>query len=1247
MKQKSKVKKLILKIWIAIVVLLLVIASLFLFSEKVHKIGIVENVKNILVGQVEEKKESQEHKIEAYDETKLENENNNNNEKEISQMDIYLDSNEIYPINTDSSDIMKVVEKSSINNEFHQFITSSDFSYDGINYYCQYTKGKVTINDANGVYDFGVPDIVPNNSGKIKPNAGTYYNPIVSGANGIVSVTVNNSADGLRINFKPGTKTGTTTVKVSISFYYTTTSNSPETVPGNLYFWYTVTNDVGTLVEKPVPPTDEEIYDFYNGKYAIIVRCVDNSAHNGTLGHLAIGSYEIGEVEVYTGQNEDLSIDEWIYMCSVYIDQNYYLNMWHRNFQSSLGTHYFVDSNKKVIAPFYYFGGGYCSYAGTNLNEGWYCLTEDAPIYVDITHEIQVLPTYTVTYTDGVSGKVVFPDQSYEELKEGNKTPKFINDKYTNSEFFEDGTFIPIREGYTFMGWTPCVNPIVSGDDADENGEITYTATWHKDAIPECDYQIEWYDVYGNTIKAPETRTGTVGSDVTVTEDDKKVNGYTFDVDNDKNILVDNLNSNKETILKLYFVKDYAQDEYTIEYYYDTVIDHLRTERIYNAPNNNELKSKIVSNEKEDYKFDKIEEWTNLYNVTKIYYVSKNSENPNPETGKRLYTITIENDKSGHTYNSYRVFQGDYYEKEDDEGNKTPILSNIEWGPELQKKISTENGEEKTHGDKIIELLKVQNPELYKNCETAEDVAYKLQGNDNDGDVIREFTNVVGKYLLDNNINLTKRTNTLIEEKDIDGKVRSSNYKITELEAGYYIVIDAETKEKDDAYSRYLIDVVQDVTMEVKSSIPTLKKKVIGNNIKSIVEGTGTNEENPAQYIEDEKRNTATYKEKTENYNAEDYDIRFELKSYIPETDSYSKYKFEIVDILAKGFDLDNKSIKVMLGKNEYPKTRLQSEKENYSITSTVISAENYETYKSYFEEEGKEYSQEYRQSQYGKTIILIELNDLVGQMNEGVVKKGQDVIVTYNAKLNGKGEVGTTPNTNEAYLKYSNDPYHSDKQAQTTTQITYTYTIDLILNKIAELKSETDEIKYLSGAEFEIYDGPEYIKEAGSLLPIKNSTRKLIATITTDEIKDAEGNIINEVGHASYNSLAAGTYYLKETKSPEGYNKLREEIKVEINAICDEFGAITWTVEDKEKNKLVRIQIKENEIVQEKVNEETGDITTEVIATIPEVNLQVENTSGFNLPVTGGTGTAIFTVVGISIMLIAVTFLKSNRKEN
>lgn len=70
---------------------------------------------------------------------------------------------------------------------------------------------------------------------------------------------------------------------------------------------------------------------------------------------------------------------------------------------------------------------------------------------------------YTVTYTDGVDGEVVFEDQVIPDLVVGTPTPKF------------DGT--PTRAGYTFAGWSPAVEERVTNN-------ITYNATWVMNWVP-------------------------------------------------------------------------------------------------------------------------------------------------------------------------------------------------------------------------------------------------------------------------------------------------------------------------------------------------------------------------------------------------------------------------------------------------------------------------------------------------------------------------------------------------------------------------------------------------------------------------------------------------------------------------------------------------------------------------------------------------------------------------------------------
>ena len=77
---------------------------------------------------------------------------------------------------------------------------------------------------------------------------------------------------------------------------------------------------------------------------------------------------------------------------------------------------------------------------------------------------------YTVTYTDGVDGEVVFADQVYGNLLSGTTTPVF------------KGT--PTRDGYRFTGWEPSVPATMPADN------LTFTAQWEKKIIRTYDFDL-------------------------------------------------------------------------------------------------------------------------------------------------------------------------------------------------------------------------------------------------------------------------------------------------------------------------------------------------------------------------------------------------------------------------------------------------------------------------------------------------------------------------------------------------------------------------------------------------------------------------------------------------------------------------------------------------------------------------------------------------------------------------------------
>jgi len=71
-------------------------------------------------------------------------------------------------------------------------------------------------------------------------------------------------------------------------------------------------------------------------------------------------------------------------------------------------------------------------------------------------------------------------------------------------------------------------------------------------------YKVAYYDKSGNEIKAAETRIAMSGETVTIINDDKTIEGYTFDEDNANNFLEAVVAKDGSTVLKLYFTKNIA-----------------------------------------------------------------------------------------------------------------------------------------------------------------------------------------------------------------------------------------------------------------------------------------------------------------------------------------------------------------------------------------------------------------------------------------------------------------------------------------------------------------------------------------------------------------------------------------------------------------------------------------------------------------------------------------------------------------
>lgn len=98
-------------------------------------------------------------------------------------------------------------------------------------------------------------------------------------------------------------------------------------------------------------------------------------------------------------------------------------------------------------------------------------------------------------------------------------------------------------------------------------------------------------------------------------------------------------------------------------------------------------------------------------------------------------------------------------------------------------------------------------------------------------------------------------------------------------------------------------------------------------------------------------------------------------------------------------------------------------------------------------------------------------------------------------------------------------------------------------------------------------------------------------------------------------NGLAAGDYWLVETKAPDGYSGITAPIKITITKSGDT-EVDNWTIS------------KDSKVETDKI-------------------IDIENSAGTILPGTGGMGTILFTVVGAAfILVIAASFVISRRKR-
>ena len=278
------------------------------------------------------------------------------------------------------------------------------------------------------------------------------------------------------------------------------------------------------------------------------------------------------------------------------------------------------------------------------------------------------------------------------------------------------------------------------------------------------------------------------------------------------------------------------------------------------------------------------------------------------------------------------------------------------------------------------------------------------------------------------------------------------------------------------------------------------------------------------------------------------------------------------------------------------------------------------------------------KEGQVGEIVVnedgkgfTVNLNTLVADTDNP--NAGKKITVTYTATVNENAVTGINPNTNKASVTYSNDP--STDGTGTSEEVhadVYTFAFDIYKYTLTDDQQADAEGNRtaLADAQFKLYAANGDAK--GDEISLVDESNGVYRQAKDDTETKVEYITTGDTGIVTIKGLKDGTYYLTETKAPDGFNKLVGDIKVEINNL-------TYAADDATK-------LESFDVVYTMPDKTSN--TVKVNAIDGKAEIPVRNNAGTMLPSTGGNGGIVFTIVGVAIIgVMMVSSLVSKKRKN
>lgn len=280
----------------------------------------------------------------------------------------------------------------------------------------------------------------------------------------------------------------------------------------------------------------------------------------------------------------------------------------------------------------------------------------------------------------------------------------------------------------------------------------------------------------------------------------------------------------------------------------------------------------------------------------------------------------------------------------------------------------------------------------------------------------------------------------------------------------------------------------------------------------------------------------------------------------------------------------------------------------------------------------------------------------------------GKTIYITYEATLKKGADTTTAGNHNKVDLTYSNkiksdtvpEDAKTDHNHIEDTAVVYTFQIDI--TKVG--KDGTDE-KNLQGVEFKLYEQITHQKTPANDVLSDEAAKALgFADTTNFSYKEIASGATDSNGKLTFTGLSnsgaattgASRYWLVETKTKEDYNLLGAPVEAKLDIVYK----TTWKEENTFDNGVL---VKHSHDANTETFKTPSDndaktnggkqFGTEgkdtrgedvIYGSLPTT---IINKKGFQLPVTGGFGTLLFSGIGVLLVLAGVAVLFSMKKKN